>query len=119
MQRRVHQLRFTSVTRAGSEGPGRLSEVSPLRMVRAVQSPSAPLAQRTLSRFAGTQPLARGSVGCNDGRMITDGRGEERESLAAPGAFAGTAAVRYDEAAEAIAWGLLGNGLENVTFTGR
>ena len=44
----------------------------------------------------------------------------ERESLAAPGAFAGTAAVRYDVAAEAIAWAsLLGNNLENVTFTGR
>ena len=44
----------------------------------------------------------------------------ERESLAAPGAFAGTAAVRYDVAAEAIAWAnLLGNDLENVTFTGR
>ena len=53
--------------------------------------------------FAGTQPLARGSVGRNDGRMITDGRAEERESLKAPGAFAGTAAVRYDVAANAMA----------------
>ena len=52
--------------------------------------------------------------------MIAAGRAEERESLAAPGAFAGTAAVRYDVAAEAIGWAnLLGNDLENVTFTGR
>ena len=51
------------------------------------------------------------------------GRGERlgvRESLAAPGAFAGTVAVRYDVAADAIARAnLLGNDLENVTFTGR
>ena len=71
-------------------------------------------------RFGGTQPLARGSLGCNNGRMIAVGRAEERESLAAPGACAGTAAVRYDVAAEAIAWAnLLGNDVENVTFTGR
>ena len=44
----------------------------------------------------------------------------ERESLAAPGAFAGTAAVRFDVAAPAITGAkLLRNGLENVTFTGR
>jgi len=44
----------------------------------------------------------------------------ERESLAAPGAFAGTASVRYDVAVEAIAWAnFLGNDLENVTFIGR
>ena len=68
-------------------------------MVRASQGLSAPLDQRDRSRFGGTQPLARGSVGRNDGRMITDGGAEERESLAAPGAFAGTTAVRYDVAA--------------------
>jgi len=45
---------------------------------------------------------------------------KERESLAAPGAFAGTAAVRCDVAAPAITGAkLLRNGLENVTFTGR
>ena len=44
----------------------------------------------------------------------------EREGLAAPGAFAGTAAVRCDVAAPAISGAkLLINGLENVTFTGR
>jgi len=37
--------------------------------------------------------------------MIAAGRAEERESLAAPGAFAGTAAVRYDVAVEPIASG--------------
>ena len=43
-----------------------------------------------------------------------------RESLAAPGAFAGTAAVRCDVAASAITGAkLLRNGLENVIFTGR
>ena len=74
-------------------------------MARVAQgpSPSATLDQRDQSLFGGTQPLARGSVGRNDGRMITDGRTEERESLAAPGAFAGTAAVRYEVAVEAIA----------------
>ena len=35
--------------------------------------------------------------------MIANGRAKEKESLAAPGVFAGTAAVRYDLAAEAIA----------------
>ena len=35
--------------------------------------------------------------------MIADGRAKVRESLAAPGVFAGTAAVRYDVAVEAIA----------------
>ena len=74
-------------------------------MVRAAQGPSASLTldQRDQSRLGGTQPLARGSVGRNDGRMIADGRAKENESLAAPGVFAGTAAVRYDMAAEAIA----------------
>ena len=44
----------------------------------------------------------------------------ERESLAAPGAIAGTAAVRCDVAAPAITEAkLLRNGPENVTFTGR
>jgi hypothetical protein len=51
-------------------------------------------------------------------------RGEDpsagREILAAPSAFAGTAVVRCDVAAPAITWAkLLGNGLENVTFTWR
>ena len=32
----------------------------------------------------------------NDGRLIADGRAEEKESLAAPGAFAGTVAVCFD-----------------------
>jgi len=46
--------------------------------------------------------------------------GQVREGLAAPGAFAGTAAVRYDVAAEAIAWAnLRRNELKNVTSTGR
>jgi len=47
---------------------------------------------------------------------------QERDnvSLAGPGAFAGTAAVRCDVAAPAITGAkLLRNGLENVTFTGR
>ena len=44
----------------------------------------------------------------------------ERESLAAPGAIAGTAAVRCDVAAPAITEAkLLKNGPGNVTFTGR
>jgi len=44
----------------------------------------------------------------------------ERESLAAPGAFAGTAAVRCDVAAPTITRAkLLRHGVENVTFTGR
>ena len=44
----------------------------------------------------------------------------ERESLTAPGAFAGTAVVRCDVASPAITGAkLLRNGLENVTFTGR
>ena len=44
----------------------------------------------------------------------------EIESLAAPGAFSGTAAVRCDVAARTITGAnLLRNGLENVTFTGR
>ena len=34
--------------------------------------------------------------------MIAAGHADERESLAAPGAFAGTAAVRCDMAAPAI-----------------
>ena len=43
-----------------------------------------------------------------------------RERLAAPRAFAGTAAVRFDMAASTITGAnLLENGLENVTFTGR
>ena len=43
----------------------------------------------------------------------------ERESLAAPGAFAGTAAVRCDVAAPTITGAkLLRNGLEHVSFTG-
>ena len=47
-------------------------------------------------------------------------RHAERESLAAPGAFAGTAAVRCDVSAPAITGAkLLRNGLESVTFTGR
>ena len=42
------------------------------------------------------------------------------EIRAAPGAFAGTAAVRCDVAAPAISGAkLLGNASENVTFTGR
>ena len=44
----------------------------------------------------------------------------EGESLAAPGAFAGTAAVRCDVAAPATTGAkLLRNDLDNVTFTGR
>ena len=45
---------------------------------------------------------------------------DDRESLAAPGAFAGTTAVRCDVAAPAITGAkLLRTGLENVTITGR
>jgi hypothetical protein len=44
----------------------------------------------------------------------------ERESLAAPGAIAGTAAVRCYAAAPAITGAtLLRGSLKNVTFTGR
>ena len=44
----------------------------------------------------------------------------ERESLAEPGAFAGTAAVRCDVPVPATPGAkLLINGLGNVTFTGR
>ena len=45
---------------------------------------------------------------------------QKREILAAPGAIAGTAAVRCDVAAPAITGAkLLRNDLEHVTFTGR
>ena len=55
---------------------------------------------------------------------LTDKRSKvavlSRESLAAPGAFAGTAAVRCDVAAPAITGAtLLTIGLENVTFDRR
>jgi len=44
----------------------------------------------------------------------------ERESLTAPGAFAGTADARCDVAAPAITWAkLLKKCLENVTLTGQ
>ena len=58
-------------------------------------------------------------VGANTG-VEAQGRAAQRESLAAPGAFAGTAAARCDVPAPAITGAkLLINGLENVTFTGR
>ena len=50
-------------------------------------------------------------VGANSG-VEAQGRAAERESLAAPGAFAGMTAVRCDVAAPAITWlKLLRNGL--------
>ena len=50
----------------------------------------------------------------------TNVSGAERESLAAPGAIAGTTAVRCDVAAPAITGAKLPrNSLENVNFTGQ
>ena len=54
------------------------------------------------------------------GKDETMAKVDSRESLAAPGAIAGMAAVRCDVAAPVITGAeLLRNGLENVTITGR
>jgi len=59
---------------------------------------------------------------CNEPQIFTAGiiyHLFERESLAAPGAFAGAEAVRCDMATPAITGAkLLRSGFENVTFNG-